>query len=76
LKNLHLQFTAASPPPVTANLSDLISLNSNLTTSSTYSNNVYYTSEGVILSVKASWIAPVGSFKELYYIITYVTITG
>ena len=69
------------PPPAaspTTLLSDSVSsLGSVATTTSTSTTpssvlqKTFYTSNGVKLSAKSNWIAPVGAFKESCYLCSY-----
>src|SRR6266508_38227 len=49
-------------------LSDLIS---SLNSLSSTSRNIFYTSNGIVLSAKTNWIVPVGAYKDHCYLCNY-----
>src|SRR6266542_2440537 len=44
---------------------------SSLNSLSSTSRNTFYTSNGIVLSAKTNWIAPVGAYKNYYYLCNY-----
>ena len=44
---------------------------SSLNSLSSTSRNTFYTSNGVVLSAKTNWIAPVGAYKDYCYLCNY-----
>src|SRR6266498_4109353 len=75
LSSHHVAATAAAAPPPSHSelikfefLSDsTLSLNS---LSSTL-RNIFYTSNGIVLSAKTNWIAPVRAYKDYCYLCNY-----
>ena len=59
----------SSTPSHSSLSSSLTSLNSS--SSLTTSKNTFYTSDGVQLSAKTNWIAPVGAYKDSCYLCNY-----
>ena len=73
---LHHTVTAPSPSPrsfesLSDSLSSLNSSSSSYSSSSSSSKNTFYTSDGVRLSAKTNWIAPVGAYKDCCYLCNY-----
>src|SRR6266540_4407934 len=65
---------AAATPPSHSELIKFESLSdsiSSLNSLSSTSRNIFYTSNGVVLSAKTNWIAPVGAYKNYCYLCNY-----
>src|SRR6266498_2409846 len=65
---------AAAAPPSHSELikfESLSDLTSSLNFLSSTSRNIFYTSNGVVLSAKTNWIAPVGAYKDHCYLCNY-----
>src|SRR6266540_534046 len=65
---------AAAAPPSHSELIKFESLSnstSSLNSLSSTSRNTFYTSNGVVLSAKTNWIAPVGAYKDHCYLCNY-----
>src|SRR6266536_3593469 len=65
---------AAAAPPSRSELIKFESLSdstSSLNSLSSTSRNIFYTSNGVVLSAKTNWIAPVGAYKDYCYLCNY-----
>ena len=62
---------AATAPPSHSELikfESLSDLTSSLNSLSSTSRNTFYISNGVVLSAKTNWIAPVGAYKNYCYL--------
>ena len=62
---------AAATPPFHSELIKFESLSdstSSLNSLSSTSRNTFYTSNGIVLSAKTNWIAPVGAYKNYCYL--------
>src|SRR6266540_53656 len=65
---------AAVAPPSRSELIKFESLSdstSSLNSLSSTLRNTFYTSNGVVLSAKTNWIAPVGAYKDYCYLCNY-----
>src|SRR6266540_3604672 len=68
---------AAAAAAATPSHSELIKFESlsdstlSLNSLSSTSRNTFYTSNGVVLSAKTNWIAPVGAYKDYCYLCNY-----
>ena len=65
---------AAATPPSHSELIKFESLSdsiSSLNSLSSTSRNIFYTSNGVVLSAKTNWIALIGAYKDHYYLCNY-----
>src|SRR6266542_3988602 len=65
---------AAAAPPSHLELlkfESLLDSTSSLNSLSSTSRNTFYTSNGVVLSAKTNWIAPVRTYKDYCYLCNY-----
>src|SRR6266511_5059557 len=65
---------AAATPPSRLELLKFESLSdstSSLNSLSSTLRNTFYTSNGIVLSAKTNWIAPVGAYKDYCYLCNY-----
>src|SRR6266542_4105551 len=65
---------AAAAPPSRSELIKFESLSdstSSLNSLSSTSRNIFYTSNGIVLSAKTNWIASVGAYKDHCYLCNY-----
>ena len=65
---------AAAAPPSHSELlkfESLLDSTSSLNFLSSTSRNTFYTSNGIVLSAKTNWIAPVGAYKDHCYLCNY-----
>ena len=62
---------AAAAPPSHSEFKSLSDLTSSLNSLSSTLRNIFYTSNGVVLSAKTNWIAPVGVYKDHCYLCNY-----
>src|SRR6266540_6764921 len=65
--------TATTPPSRSEliKFESLSDLTSSLNSLSSTSRNTFYTSNGIVLSAKINWIAPVGVYKDYCYLCNY-----
>ena len=75
LSSCHVIVAAAAvAPPSRLELLKFESLSdstSSLNSLSSTSRNTFYTSNGIVLSAKTNWIAPVGAYKNHCYLCNY-----
>src|SRR6266542_2506945 len=64
---------AAAAPPCSEliKFESLLDSTSSLNSLSSTSRNTFYTSNGVVLSAKTNWIAPVEAYKDYCYLCNY-----
>src|SRR6266545_1705520 len=74
LSSRHVAAAAAAALPSRSELikfESLSDLTSSLNSLSSTLRNTFYTSNGVVLSAKTNWIAPVGAYKDYCYLCNY-----
>src|SRR6266498_4496389 len=74
LSSRHVAAAAAAAPPSRSELIKFESLSDStlsLNSLSSTSRNIFYTSNGIVLSAKTNWIVPVGAYKDYCYLCNY-----